>query len=78
MTDVQPNALYVQANYAVDEKSREIFFFSDGSAVFWGMPESEVCLDFTFFVAFPFFVISELGVYKDFSLPHILASRIRF
>lgn len=35
------DALYAQAKYPVDEKKREIFFFSDGSAVFWSMPELE-------------------------------------
>ncbi|KAL8575870.1 hypothetical protein ACOMHN_014875 [Nucella lapillus] len=35
------DALHVQAKYTVDEKKREIFFFRDGSAVFWSMPDVE-------------------------------------
>lgn len=35
------DAVYVKAKYTVDETHREIFFFRDGSAVFWSMPEVE-------------------------------------
>ncbi|XP_076452697.1 uncharacterized protein LOC143288232 [Babylonia areolata] len=35
------DALHVQAKYTVDGKKREIFFFRDGSAVFWSMPDVE-------------------------------------
>ncbi|KAK7487888.1 hypothetical protein BaRGS_00020789 [Batillaria attramentaria] len=38
--DVQ-DAVFVRAKYAVDENRREVFFFRDGSAVFWSMPEVE-------------------------------------
>ncbi|XP_064612787.1 required for meiotic nuclear division protein 1 homolog isoform X2 [Liolophura sinensis] len=35
------NALYVCAKYKVDETQREVFFFREGCAVFWNMPETE-------------------------------------
>ncbi|KAK6191968.1 hypothetical protein SNE40_003531 [Patella caerulea] len=35
------NAIYVKANYAVNGNSREIFFFKEGSVVFWNLPTTE-------------------------------------
>ena len=36
------DALHVEAKYRVDDERREIFFFREGSVVFWNMPEEEV------------------------------------
>ncbi|ELU17149.1 hypothetical protein CAPTEDRAFT_24332, partial [Capitella teleta] len=35
------DAIHVEAKYRVDNEPREIFFFREGSVVFWNMPEVE-------------------------------------
>ena len=36
------DALHVEALYRVDDVPREIFFFREGSVIFWNTPEFEV------------------------------------
>ena len=36
------DALQVEARYRISDEPREIFFFREGSVVFWNVPEVEV------------------------------------